>query len=113
LQQEIESLAQGSIPAGYTVNLVFTEIDQAGYIHNPGGAFPIRITGDTTPAVVAFDYSITGPSGGVVKTGQHRLVQTPEGLQPFLDDDSPVPLVEYMLSNWMASLGWELSHSNR
>lgn len=113
LQEEVDGQAQSSIPAGYTVHFVFTEIDQAGFIHNPGGAFPIRVTGDNTPAVIAFDYTITGPSGAVVKSGSQRLVQTPENLQPFLDDDSPTPLIEYMIGDWLGSLGWELSHSSK
>jgi hypothetical protein len=37
----------------------------------------------------------------------------PEDLGPFLDDDSPVPLIEYMINNWMGSLAWELSHSRK
>ena len=111
LQEEVDQQAHSSIPAGYTVHFVFTEIDQAGVIPNPGGAFPIRITGDNTPAVIAFDYTINGPTGAVVKSGSQRIVQTPENLQPFMDDDSPVPLVEYMIENWLGAIGWQLSHS--
>jgi len=113
LQEELNADARQSIPAGYQVQIVITEIDQPGVIPNPGAAFPIRITSDNSAAVVAFDYTVHGADGAVVKTGSQRLVQVPEDLGPFLDDDSPVPLIEYMINNWMGSLGWELSHSRK
>jgi hypothetical protein len=113
LQEEVDQQAQTSIPAGYTVHLVFTEIDEEGVIPDPAAAFPIRITGDNTPAVISFNYTINGPSGEVVKSGSQRIVQTPENLQPFMDDDSPVPLIEYMIENWLGALGWELSHPRK
>lgn len=113
LQQEVRDLARDSIPAGFVVRLRITEIDQAGTIENPGGAFPIRVVGANSPAVIAFDYAITGSSNQVVKSGHQRLVQIPENLQPFMDTDSPVPLIKYMLGDWMGSLGWELRHRSR
>ena len=113
LQEELNADARQSIPAGYQVQIVITEIDQPGVIPNPGAAFPIRITSDNSAAVVAFDYTVQDPTGTVVKKGSQRLVQVPGDLGPFLDDDSPVPLIEYMINNWMGSLGWELSHSRK
>lgn len=113
LQEELSADARQSIPAGYQVQIVITEIDQPGVIPNPGAAFPIRITSDNSAAVVGFDYTVQGADGSVVRSGSQRLVQVPEDLGPFLDDDSPVPLIEYMINNWLGSLGWELSHSRK
>ncbi len=113
LQEVVATDAASSIPAGYVVHLFITEIDQSGFIANPGGAFPVRVTGDNSASVIAFDYVVNGPNGQEVKAGSQRLVQVPADLGPFLDDDSPVPLIEYMLNNWMGSLGWELSRSHK
>ncbi|HAB16712.1 MAG TPA: DUF3016 domain-containing protein [Verrucomicrobiota bacterium] len=113
LQASIQNSAKNSIPLGYTVNIDVTEIDQAGFIPNPGGAFPIRTISDNTPAVIAFTYSVTNPAGQVVKSGNQRLVRTIAEIQPYLSESSPVPVLGFMMDNWMGSLGWELSHNSK
>lgn len=112
LRSSIEASARRSIPAGYTVNVDVTEVDQAGFISNPGGAFPIRTISDNTPAVIGFNYTVTNAAGQSVKSGSQRLVKTINDIEPFLNQDSPVSVLSYMMDDWLGSLGWELSRSS-
>ncbi len=108
LEKYVQKQARLHIPAGQTLDLRVTDIDDAGWIR-PIGPIPRRTVRNVQPARVDFDYKLTDSSGAVLASGRETLSDMHGDRLDRSFDEEQMPLVKEMLSRWISQIGQHYS----
>lgn len=103
LEASLQRDARYYVPDGDHLTLVFTDIHLAGDFEPERGPQwdDIRIVKDIFPPRFDFTYSVTDPSGKVIKSGKENLVDINFQLHVSIDTGDPLHYEKDTLSSWM------------
>ena len=103
LEASLQRDAKFYVPDGDHLSLVFTDIHLAGDFEPERGAQwdDVRIVRDLYPPRFVFTYSLTDPSGKVVKSGKENLTDINFQNHISIDRDDPLHYEKDMLNTWM------------
>ncbi|MGA2015341.1 MAG: DUF3016 domain-containing protein [Opitutaceae bacterium] len=92
---------ESRIPNGYQLTITFTEINLAGKFepwHNP--PYDIRYLRPVYPPHFKFTYSVTDPSGKVVKSGSEDILDANYQMRVVIDYSDPLRYEKDILAEW-------------
>jgi hypothetical protein len=90
------------IPEGYKLTIRFTDIDLAGDFEPWRGQQwdEVRIVKQLYPPALKFTYSVTDPSGKVVREGSENILDINFQLRVLLDTQDPLRYEKDILGDW-------------
>jgi hypothetical protein len=90
------------IPDGYKLTVTFTDIKLAGDFEPWRGPQwdTVRIIKDIYPPSFKFTYSVTDPSGRVVKSGAEDITDLAFQLRTVIDTSDPLRYEKQILDDW-------------
>jgi hypothetical protein len=99
------SRATPRLPAGDTLRVTFTDIDLAGDFEPWHGAqwSDVRIVKDIYPPAFKFSYTVTDPSGRVVKQGAENIRDLNFQTRLVLDNSDSLRYEKDILGDWTSS----------
>jgi hypothetical protein len=105
LRRHLIGRADSYLPEGYGLKVTFTDIDLAGDFEpwHGGPRADIRVIRDIYPPTLKFRFSVTDPSGKVVKEGAEdiRDIDFQARVVPFTSD--PLRYEKEILDDWARS----------
>jgi hypothetical protein len=99
----LQDKADPRLPEGYTLKIVFTDIDLAGEFEPQRGAQweDVRIVKAIYPPAFKFTYSVMDPSGRVVKQGTENIRDTTFDTRITVNREDSLHYEKDILDDWV------------
>ncbi len=103
LREYLVHEARTLLPEGYKLTLVFSDIDLAGDFEPWRGAQfdNIRIVKSIYPPHLKFTFTLSDPTGTVIRQGQEDLLDMAYDMRITLDRSDPLRYEKSILKDWM------------